>query len=50
MVKCELCGKYTDVVHTCILCGRKVCPSCYWISMGVCKKCVPGREKEKFKV
>ncbi|MEA1994442.1 MAG: hypothetical protein U9N35_08670 [Euryarchaeota archaeon] len=50
MKKCELCGKHTEITHTCVLCKREVCPSCYRLNMGVCKSCVPGKRKGRSKV
>ncbi len=38
-VRCEVCGtKYAKYV--CAGCGREACTSCYWLHMGLCKKCV----------
>ncbi len=37
--RCEICGA-RDAKYRCLKCGRMVCPSCYWIMLGVCKKCV----------
>jgi hypothetical protein len=48
--KCQVCGRYTPALRECILCGKKVCPRCFRISMGVCKACVPGQEKEYYDV
>ncbi len=37
--RCEICGtKYAKYV--CAGCGREACSSCYWLHMGLCKKCV----------
>jgi hypothetical protein len=48
--KCQICGRYTLAVRTCILCGKEVCPRCYRVAMGVCKECIPGQEKERYDV
>jgi hypothetical protein len=48
--KCQVCSRYTPTVRRCILCGKNVCPRCFRISMGVCKACVPGQEKEQYDV
>ncbi|MBU7044777.1 MAG: hypothetical protein HXS47_14385 [Theionarchaea archaeon] len=48
--KCQICGRYTPALRECILCGKKVCPRCFRIAMGVCKACVPGQEKEYYDV
>jgi hypothetical protein len=36
--KCEICGvKFAKYV--CAGCGREACSSCYWLQVGLCKKC-----------
>ncbi|MFQ5891468.1 MAG: hypothetical protein ACE5HW_01580 [Candidatus Methanofastidiosia archaeon] len=48
LMKCQLCGRYVTLNHTCVLCGKNVCPKCFRISMGVCKGCIPGKEKKYY--
>ncbi|MHC1604696.1 MAG: hypothetical protein ACXQTP_01810 [Candidatus Methanofastidiosia archaeon] len=48
MHKCEVCGKMTYVVHECILCKKKVCPTCFRMAIGVCLECMPGKNGTKY--
>jgi hypothetical protein len=48
--KCQICGKHTLSMRTCILCGKRVCPGCFRLSMGVCKMCMPGQEKDYYDI
>ena len=40
----QIGGKETHVERVCALCGKKVCPSCYRIAIGVCLECMPGKK------
>jgi hypothetical protein len=44
---CSVCGRWSGNERVCILCGKQVCPSCFRISMGVCRACMPGRDRRK---
>ena len=44
---CEICGD-NYAKFTCVKCGQKVCPTCYFNILGVCKKCVPKNIAEKW--
>ncbi len=48
MGKCEICGK-RDAKFVCIKCGKKVCSSCYFSILGLCKECVSKEIVEKWK-
>ena len=48
MGKCEICGK-RDAKFVCIKCHRKVCSSCYFSILGLCKKCISKEVVEKWK-
>jgi hypothetical protein len=44
---CEICGDNTAKFN-CFKCGQKVCPTCFFNILGVCKKCVPKNIAEKW--
>jgi len=44
---CEICGD-NSAKFTCFKCGQKVCPTCFFNILGVCKKCVPKGIAEKW--
>jgi len=46
--KCEIC-KINDAKFVCMRCNRKVCSSCYFNILGLCKKCVARDVVEKWK-
>jgi recombinational DNA repair protein (RecF pathway) len=37
--KCDICGKEAEL-RRCLVCGREVCPSHYYVLLGVCSKCI----------
>jgi len=39
---CSICGK-PGAMHTCRLCGRIVCSSCFDVHNGVCNNCKIGK-------
>ncbi|MBN2251406.1 MAG: orotate phosphoribosyltransferase [Candidatus Altiarchaeota archaeon] len=39
---CDVC-KSAGELHTCMLCGRRVCPRCYLPAEGICIVCRGGR-------
>ncbi|MCD6563952.1 MAG: hypothetical protein J7K23_08595 [Thermoproteales archaeon] len=39
MSKCEICGKPTDNLFKCNICGRLVCSEDYNFSKGICAAC-----------
>ncbi len=40
---CSICGK-PDAMHTCSLCGRLVCNSCFDNIHGICNSCKMGKQ------
>ena len=38
---CDICGN-AGRLHSCMLCGRRVCLACYAGDKGVCKICLGG--------
>ncbi|MBN1786502.1 MAG: hypothetical protein JW825_05920 [Candidatus Methanofastidiosa archaeon] len=44
MTSCEICGREMSYERQCILCKRKVCPSCFRMSMSACIDCIPGKK------
>lgn len=44
---CEICGD-NSAKFNCFKCGQKVCPTCFFNILGVCKKCVPKNIAEKW--
>jgi hypothetical protein len=44
---CEICGD-NKAKFICFKCGQKVCNSCFFHIVGICKKCVPKNIAEKW--
>jgi len=42
---CNICGK-PGAMHTCSVCGRNVCRSCFDIGKDVCNNCNMGKKIE----
>lgn len=39
---CSICGK-PGAMHTCNLCGKLVCDTCFDMAFGVCHSCKMGK-------
>ena len=44
---CEICEDH-KAEFMCLKCNKKVCPSCYFVILGICVKCVPKNIAEKW--
>ncbi|MEA3254460.1 MAG: orotate phosphoribosyltransferase [Candidatus Altiarchaeota archaeon] len=42
---CDICGNIGRL-HSCVLCGKRVCPKCYIPEKGVCIACSRGMQFE----
>ena len=46
---CDICGD-AGRLHSCMLCGRRVCLACYAGDKGVCKICLRGMKYKGMEV
>lgn len=45
---CEICER-KEAKYKCIRCGKKVCISCYWTMLGICKECISEEKMRELK-
>lgn len=43
---CTICGA-RQAKYRCLKCGAVVCPSCYWVMLGLCDRCISPEVRKK---
>ncbi|MGC9554573.1 MAG: hypothetical protein ACP5EK_04610 [Thermoplasmatota archaeon] len=46
--KCTIC-EARQAKYRCLKCGAAVCPSCYWVLLGLCDRCVSPEVRKRIR-